>query len=37
MNKHGKHEYNLGEYGLTEQLVLDRFGFYIDRFNVPMD
>jgi len=36
MNKHGKHEYNLSMYGLTEQLVLDRFAFYIERFDVPM-
>lgn len=37
MGKHGKHEYNLEEYGLTELKVLDRFQFYIDRFNIPMN
>lgn len=36
MGKHGKHEYNLQEYGLTEQQVLDRFAFYIKRFDIPM-
>ncbi len=36
MNKHGKHDYALDEYGLTENLVLDRFDFYIKRFDVPM-
>jgi hypothetical protein len=37
MGKHGKHEYHLEEYGLTEKQVLDRFDFYIKRFNSPMD
>ncbi len=37
MGKHGKHEYHLEEYGLTEDQVLDRFDFYIKRFNPPMD
>ena len=27
--KHGKHQYDLASYGLTEQEVLDRFDFYI--------
>ncbi|HEY9032659.1 MAG TPA: sulfotransferase [Pseudomonadales bacterium] len=36
MGKHGKHEYDLQQYGLTEQQVLERFGFYIERFRVPM-
>ncbi|HQQ63061.1 MAG TPA: sulfotransferase [Pseudomonadales bacterium] len=36
MGKHGKHDYRLEEYGLTEQRILDRFAFYIDRFQVPM-
>ena len=36
MGKHGKHEYNLEEYGLTEKGVLERFDFYIKRFNPPM-
>ena len=26
--KHGKHEYNLSEYGLTEEMIKDRFAFY---------
>ncbi len=36
MGKHGKHDYKLDEFGLTEELILDRFDFYIKRFNVPM-
>lgn len=28
MGKHGKHDYRLEEYGLTEQQVRDRFAFY---------
>ena len=36
MGKHGKHDYRLEEYGLTEQQILDRFAFYIERFKVPM-
>lgn len=36
MGKHGKHDYRLDEYGLTEQQIRDRFAFYIERFNVPM-
>ena len=26
--KHGKHEYNLAEYGLTSELIAERFAFY---------
>jgi hypothetical protein len=26
--KHGKHEYNLAEYGLTPDLIEERFAFY---------
>ncbi|GAB5449827.1 MAG: sulfotransferase [Halioglobus sp.] len=26
--KHGKHEYDLAEYGLTRELIADRFAFY---------
>jgi Sulfotransferase family len=26
--KHGKHEYDLAEYGLTSELIADRFAFY---------
>ncbi len=36
MGKHGKHDYRLEEYGLTEKQIVDRFAFYIDRFAVPM-
>ncbi len=36
MGKHGRHGYKLEEYGLTEQQILDRFGFYIERFSIPM-
>jgi sulfotransferase family protein len=28
--KHGKHEYDLQRYGLTEQQVRDRYKFYLD-------
>ena len=28
--KHGRHQYDLASYGLTEQEVLDRFDFYIN-------
>ena len=37
MGKHGKHEYDLEQFGLSEKQVLERFAFYIERFNVPMD
>ena len=37
MGKHGKHEYNFEEFGLSEKQIIDRFGFYIERFNVPMN
>jgi len=36
MGKHGKHDYRLEEYGLTEQQIRERFAFYIERFQVPM-
>jgi hypothetical protein len=36
MGKHGKHEYDLDEYGLSEQQILQRFGFYIERFDIPI-
>ena len=32
--KHGTHEYDLGRYGLTEDRVRDRLGWYIDRFEL---
>lgn len=33
--KHGKHQYNYQEYGLSEKMILDRFEFYINdsRYN----
>lgn len=37
MGKHGSHDYDLEAYGLSEQTVLDRFGSYIERFDIPMD
>lgn len=36
MGKHGKHEYKLAEFGLTEEMVLQRFDFYIQRFDIPL-
>lgn len=35
MGQHGKHDYDLAEYGLNEDQILKRFGFYIDRFAIP--
>lgn len=32
--QHGSHDYQLAEFGLSEQQVLDRFGPYIDTFNL---
>lgn len=32
--EHGTHEYSLAEYGLTEDQVRERFGSYLDRFDV---
>ena len=28
--KHGKHEYDLGRFGLSPEIVHERFGFYMD-------
>lgn len=36
MNKHGKHNYQLEEYGLSREQILNRFAAYIERFDVPM-
>ena len=33
-DKHGRHDYGLAEFGLTEGQVLDRFAAYVDRFDV---
>lgn len=32
--KHGTHEYDLEQYGLTAEAVRDRLGWYIDRFEL---
>ena len=37
MGKHGKHEYQLEEYGLTEQAILSRFDAYINTHQPRMD
>ncbi|MCB1615508.1 MAG: sulfotransferase [Pseudomonadales bacterium] len=37
MNKHGKHEYSLAQYGLTEDQVLSRFDFYLQQYTINMD
>ena len=34
--KHGKHEYNLAEFGLTEELIAERFAFYTDNPQWPI-
>ncbi|MFK7977277.1 MAG: hypothetical protein AB8C02_14170, partial [Halioglobus sp.] len=34
--QHGSHDYQLAEFGLSEQQVLDRFGHYIDTFNLAV-
>ncbi|MEZ5436387.1 MAG: sulfotransferase [Pseudomonadales bacterium] len=34
MGKHGKHDYRLEEYGLSEQQIRERFAFYIERFKI---
>ena len=33
--KHGKHEYDLSEYGLSAGQVRERIGGYLERFDVP--
>jgi hypothetical protein len=35
--KHGRHEYALADYGLSEADVLDRFAPYIERFAIAID
>ncbi len=32
--KHGAHDYDLGRYGLSEERVRERLGWYIDRFDL---
>src|SRR5690606_37984824 len=34
--KHGKHEYDLAEFGLTREGVRERFASYIDRYGIPV-
>lgn len=34
--KHGKHEYDLAEYGLTAEGVRERFKDYIERYDIPV-
>lgn len=34
--KHGKHEYNLEEYGLSKGYVRERFADYISRYDIPV-
>jgi len=35
--KHGAHSYDLETYGLTREVVLDRFAAYVDRFRIELD
>jgi hypothetical protein len=35
-DKHGRHEYNPGEFGLDIAALRDRFSFYTERFAVPL-
>jgi hypothetical protein len=34
--KHGKHEYNLAEYGLTREMIGKRFAFYTSAGRWPI-
>lgn len=34
--KHGKHSYDLAEYGLTREAVHERFKSYIERYDIPV-
>jgi hypothetical protein len=34
--KHGKHEYDLAEYGLTRELIAERFAFYTEQDRFPI-
>lgn len=34
--KHGKHSYDLAEYGLTKEGVHERFKSYIERYDIPV-
>jgi hypothetical protein len=35
--KHGEHRYRLEDFGLTAGEVRERFGFYLERFDVPVE
>ena len=35
--KHGAHEYDLEQYGLTPQRVRERFAAYTERYALPCD
>jgi hypothetical protein len=35
--KHGENEYSAEKWGLNSDGLRRRFGFYIDRFNVPIE
>ena len=37
MNRHGKHEYALEEYGLDADTILDRFAAYLEKYRVALD
>lgn len=37
MGKHGKHEYQLDEYGLSAEMILKRFDRYIREYQPKMD
>lgn len=37
MGKHGKHEYQLAEFGLEKEQILDRFQFYLERFQIEIE
>ena len=32
INRHGKHEYHLDDYGLSEAQIMGRFAFYTERY-----
>ncbi|HMO67658.1 MAG TPA: sulfotransferase [Novosphingobium sp.] len=34
--KHGRHEYDLAEYGLSKGYVRERFSDYISRYDIPV-
>lgn len=36
-HKHGAHKYSLADFGLSEQQVEERLGFYRQRFNIPRE